>query len=75
MGFWVFPVCPLFFSSLQQAWVHMHNNDLCSSIRQLKKLRVLKAPAQLFSEKLEVFCFKLGKAKDESGIYDQGKSD
>ena len=48
---------------------------MSSSLRPLKKLGVEKAPALLFSRKLEVFGFKLGKAKDQSGVYDQGKSD
>lgn len=33
-----FPVCPFFFSSPQQAWLHTHNRYMCGGMRQLKKL-------------------------------------
>ena len=58
----------------QQAWLHIRNNEACSSIRQLRQLGFLKALALFFSGKLEVFCFKLGKTKDQSDVSDRGVS-
>lgn len=73
MGFLVcFRVCPSSFPPHCEP-DYTESNYLCRS--QLRN-RLLKDHAQLFSGKLKMkFCFKLGKAKDQSDVYDKGKSD